>query len=280
MPSPRIVALQPSISVTLAALGKLDHLVACTRWCVDQVPELTARNLPILADSWSATKEDLAQLAQLHPDIILASVPFRMESLAAILQAGPPVLALSPKNLADIHSDTRLLASLVHASQEAEVLITHMQQALTEVREKCQNAAPQKVYAEEWGKPLIHSQQWVNELVEAAGGTLVGLPNQHSTPEQIAAAAPDVLLLAWCGAGDRVPLERVVEQRSWQNLRAVRERRMFCIPDEFLNTPAIPSLLDGLACIAAAIHPEIFPVPARLIQVSPQNDDSLGSFLA
>jgi iron complex transport system substrate-binding protein len=39
---------------------------------------------------------------------------------------------------------------------------------------------------------------------------------------------------------------------------------MFCIPDEFLNTPAIPSLLDGLACIAAAIHPEIFPPPPRL----------------
>jgi iron complex transport system substrate-binding protein len=261
VPFPRIIALQPSISVTLAALGRLDHLVACTRWCVDQVPELAARNLPILADSWSATKEDLAGLAA---DIVIASVPYRMESLAAILQQKFPVLALAPKNLAGIYADTRLLASLVDANEKAEAMIAEMEQALANVRKQCLQATPQNVYAEEWGKPLIHSQPWVNELIAAAGGTPVGHPGKHSTPQEIAAANPDVLLLAWCGAGDRVPLKRVVEQRSWQNLRAVREKRMFCIPDEFLNTPAIPSLLDGLACIAAAIHPDTFPAPSRL----------------
>jgi iron complex transport system substrate-binding protein len=267
VPFPRIVALQPSVSVTLAALGKLDDLIACTRWCVDQVPELARRNLPILADSWSATKEELAELAPLHPDLIVASVPYRMESLAAILQQGTPVLAVAPKNLADIYADTRLLASIVNAKEKAETLIAQMDQALKNVRKRCP-AGQASVYAEEWGKPLIHSQQWVNELIAAAGGTPVGHPGKHSTPEEIAAADPDVLLLAWCGAGDRVPLERVVTQRNWQNLRAVREKKMFCIPDEFLNTPAIPSLLDGLASIAAAIHPKIFPAPPRLRALS------------
>ena len=261
MPFPRIVALQPSISVTLAALGKLDHLVACTRWCLDQVPELTGKNLPTLPDSWSATKEELAGLAA---DLILASVPYRMESLAAILQQGTPVLALAPKNLADIYADTRMIASLVDAKEKGETLIARMEQALSNVRKQSPHAQATRVYAEEWGKPLIHSQPWVNELIAAAGGTPIGHPGKHSAPEEIATADPDVLLLAWCGAGDRVPLERVVQQRNWQNLRAVRERRMFCIPDEFLNTPAIPSLLDGLACVAAALHPEIFPAPPGL----------------
>ena len=51
---------------------------------------------------------------------------------------------------------------------------------------------------------------------------------------------PDVLIFAWCGAGDRVPMARVIKQRGWQSLRAVTDGRVYCIPDEFLNTPAHP----------------------------------------
>lgn len=111
---------------------------------------------------------------------------------------------------------------------------------------------------------MIHSQPWVNELVAVAGGMAVGTAGSHTTAEEIAAADPEMMLLAWCGAGDRVPLERVVAQRGWERLRAVRERRMYCVPDEYLNTPAIPSLMDGLACVAAAVRPEWFEAPERM----------------
>ncbi len=129
---------------------------------------------------------------------------------------------------------------------------------------KC-NSKP-RVYCEEWGKPLIHSQPWVKELVEAAGGEFVGDAGKATTAEAVAASDPDILIFAWCGAGDRVPLARVVEQRSWHTLRAVAAGRVYCIPDEFLNTPAHP-LLEGLACLAAAIHPNSFPLHPRLISL-------------
>ena len=41
------------------------------------------------------------------------------------------------------------------------------------------------------------------------------------------------------------------------HLRAVREGRVFCIADEWLNTPA-PTLLLGLRALAAALHPVQF----------------------
>ena len=37
-----------------------------------------------------------------------------------------------------------------------------------------------RVYCEEWGKPLIQSQPWVAELVEAAGGEYVGAPGKQT----------------------------------------------------------------------------------------------------
>ncbi len=256
--------MQPSITLTLERLGRLDALVACTRYCVEALPELRSRPLKIIADSWSSTMEELLAV---QPNLVIASVPYRMESLAAILRAGCPVLTLAPHTLADILADIRLLASVVHAPERGEVLVAEIASGITKVREQTAGSSRRpRVYCEEWGKPLIHSQPWVAELVQAAGGEFVGQPGKSTTAEEIAASDPDVLIFAWCGAGDRVPLARVIEQRGWQSIRAVAEGRVHCIPDEFLNTPA-HTVLDGLSCLAAAIQPDLFPRHPRLVSL-------------
>jgi iron complex transport system substrate-binding protein len=256
----RIAALQPSISIILDRLGALDMLVACTRYCVEAVPALAQRSVTIVKDSWSCTTEEILAA---QPSLVLASVPYRMESLAALLKSGCPVLTLAPHSLTDIYADIRLIGSIVHRVQAAESLLAEMQEEIAQTRAKTRtNAQKPVVYCEEWGKPLIHSQPWVAELIEAAGGQFLGDAAKQTTAEAIAAADPDVMIFAWCGAGDRVPLDRVVTQRGWQNLRAVREGRIFCIPDEWLNTPA-PTLLLGLRSIAAALHPSLFDLKER-----------------
>jgi iron complex transport system substrate-binding protein len=257
--------LQPSITLTLDRLGKLDALVACTRYCVEALPQLRDRPLKIIADSWSATQNELLAV---QPNLVIASVPYRMESLAAILRAGCPVLTLAPHTLADIHTDIRLLASVVDASERGETLVAEIVSGIANVREQAAKAGSRpRVYCEEWGKPLIHSQPWVAELVEAAGGEFIGRPGKTTTTEEIAGSDPDVLIFAWCGAGDRVPLARVLKQRGWQSMRAATLGRVYCIPDEFLNTPA-HTVLEGLACLAAAIHPGIFSAHSRLVSLS------------
>ncbi len=261
----RIASLQPSITITLAVLNRLDRLCACTRYCLEALPELSIHKPHILHDSWSANTDEILATS---PDLVLASVPYRMESLAAILKSGLPVLTLAPHNLVDIYKDIRLIAAVTDAQPEAESVIAQMQAALESTRQRSQSrACTPSVYCEEWGKPLIHSQSWVAELVEASGGHYLGTPGAHTTSEAIAAADPDVLLFAWCGAGNRVPLERVIAQRNWQHLKAVRERRVFCIPDQFLNTPA-HTLVQGLACISAATHPGLHPPHPALLQIA------------
>ncbi len=262
---PRIAALQPSVSIVLQHLRRLDALAACTRYCVEAIPELATRSIAVIADSWSTTADEILAVS---PDIVIASVPYRQESLTAILKASRPVLALAPKTLADIDADIRLIASLVHASEAAETLIASMaaEREAIRARAAAANARP-LIYCEEWGKPLIHSQVWVRELVELAGGRFVGEPGATTDAATIAAADPEVLAFAWCGAGDRVPLQRVVDQRNWQRLSAAQNGRIYCIPDEWLNTPA-PTLLDGLRCLAAALHPELFAAPSNMRQLA------------
>jgi iron complex transport system substrate-binding protein len=98
----------------------------------------------------------------------------------------------------------------------------------------------------------------VAELVEASGGIFVGEPGAQVSPEKIKEEDPDILIAAWCGVGDRVPLAKIVRDRGWTDLRAVREGRVYGIRDEFLNTPA-PTLVQGLRVLLGAIQPEQFP---------------------
>lgn len=256
----RIAALQPSISITLERLGALNQLVACTRYCVDAVPALKDMPVKVIQDSWSASAEEIMSV---QPDLVVASVPYRMEALAAILKAGRPVMCFSPKCLGDIYADTQLLGRIVDRVETAEILITAMLDEARAISTKAQQAKTRPlVYCEEWGKPLIHSQRWVEELVETAGGRCLGTPGAQTDADTVLAADPDVLIFAWCGAGDRVPLEKIVRQRGWDcssgdGMRAVRTGRVYCVRDEWLNTPAV-NLLHGLHSLAAALHPGLF----------------------
>lgn len=117
------------------------------------------------------------------------------------------------------------------------------------------------------GKPLIHSQPWVAELVKAAGGDFIGTPGTHTDAATVKTLDPEVILAAWCGAGDRVPLEKIIRDRDWSNLAAVPKRRVFCISDELLNTPG-PTLIGGLNAILWALHPEHFPLAPGIRQMA------------
>jgi iron complex transport system substrate-binding protein len=249
-PPQRIVSLQPSVTVTLRDLGLLGSLAACTKYCLDVCPELRDAGTMIIEDSWSAKAE---QIVAARPDLVIASVPYRMESLAEILKAGVACLCLAPHSLADAYQDILHIARITGAEVAGQGVVEKMRTEIDRVRTKT-SAIPAKplVYCEEWGKPLILSQGWVAELVEIAGGRFFGEPGKHTTEEEVAAANPDVVIAAWCGAGNRVPLEKLAARGGWGETNAVRNGRVYCINDEFLNTPA-STLLDGLKALAAAI---------------------------
>jgi iron complex transport system substrate-binding protein len=253
--SRRIACLQPSATVILDAIGELNRVVACTRYCADVVPAVADGSRIILADSWTA---DTAEIVAAQPDLVIAAVPYQEKAVTEILRAGARFLGLAPKTLADIYTDIATISGAVGAMERGEQVIAAMQGRIEATRASVAGCSRPRVFCEEWGKPLIASGRWVAELVEAAGGDFVGTPGRQVSPEEIGQLDPEVIIAAWCGAGDRVPLEKIIRDRGWQSTSAARDGCVFCICDEFLNTPA-PTLLQGLDALAHAIHPEIFP---------------------
>ncbi len=260
----RVVCLQPSATLTMRDIGMLDRVVACTRYCADVCPEVADGSRAIVSDSWTA---QATEILAAQPDLVIASVPYQMDAVGEILKAGIRFLGLAPRRLADIYSDIAAIAGIMGVPEQGERVVEAMQAAIQDVRDKCAGLqTTPRVFCEEWGKPIIASQPWVAELIAAAGGTVVGEPATTLNADDVEKLKPEVLLAAWCGAGDRVPLEKIVQQRQWAVLPAVRARRVFCINDEFLNTPAT-SLVAGLHAIAWALHPDRFPKPPGIRQL-------------
>jgi iron complex transport system substrate-binding protein len=250
--------------VILAAVGKLDRVVACTKYCADVCPEIGSQGMTIVADSWTASTD---QIIAARPDLVIAAVPYQEKALTEILKSGARFLGLAPKTLADIYTDIAAIAGIVGAIDRGKQVIREMQREIEAVRRQTDGARRPRTFCEEWGKPLISSQPWVAELVAAAGGEFVGAPGKQTSAEAVLSENPEVIVAAWCGAGDRVPLEKIMRDRGWEQLRAAKENRVYCIRDEFLNTPA-PTLIQGLRALAAAIHPEDFPQPSGLRCIS------------
>ena len=207
----------------------------CTSHCRELCPEVMEHSPAIIEDAWSAKATEILAA---KPELVVAASPYRAESLAEILKAGVRVLALSPHSLEDVYTDIRTLAALVDRSAAGERIVRSMTDEISQTREQTANFVPQRVYCEEWGKPLIASQLWVAELVRAAGGIVIGEPGVQISAEAVAEADPDVILAAWCGAGNRVPLGKLLERPGWAATKAAQ----MCIRDR-CRTATVSQLL-------------------------------------
>src|SRR5271167_1615628 len=123
----RVVCLQPSATLTLRDLGLLDRVVACTKYCADVCPEAADGSRLVVSDSWTAQAE---QILAVKPDLVLASVPYQMESVGEILKAGIRFLGLAPRTLADIYADIAAIAGVMGEWERGQTVIADMQDAI------------------------------------------------------------------------------------------------------------------------------------------------------
>ena len=241
--APRIVSLAPSATSILYELGARRSLVGVTKWCCDVAD---VRGLPQVGDCWHMG--DVAEIMKLRPTLVIGSVPYKQETVAKILAQPVNFLAMNPRSLADVEGDVRLLSGIVGRSATGERLVRKMRAGFKAVARKAKvrlrGRRPTCVYCEAWPNPRISSPPWVAELVRIAGGEMVVPAGEQVSDQQVAEAAPDVIVLAWAATGTRVKVRDAYKVAAWKDLPAIRNRRVFVIADELLNTPG-PPLVDG-----------------------------------
>jgi iron complex transport system substrate-binding protein len=246
----RIVSLAPNVTSILLALGAGRELVGVSKWCKD-VAEVGRR--PQVGDCW---KMNIEEVMRLKPTMLIGSVPFAPDTVAKILAESVTFVAINPRSLADIERDIHTLGRIANRASNAEKLIRKMKQSFAAVaaaaKKKRAKYRP-KVYSEAWPRPRISSPPWVVELIEIAGGRMVGAAGERVTDEEVARAEPDVIVLAWAATGVRAKPASALRNPVWTNVPAVKNHRVFVIRDELLNTPG-PPLIKGAWELFRVIH--------------------------
>jgi iron complex transport system substrate-binding protein len=236
----RIVSLAPSATAILCAVGARKALVGVTKWCVDVAD---VAGLPRVGDCWHMGSVE--EVLRLRPTLVIGSVPFKAETVAKLLEQPVNFLAKNPRTLADVARDVRMLARLVGRAAAGEQVVGRMQREFAKIAKLAKNSPKRvRVYCEAWPNPRISSPPWVAELVDLCGGEMVVTSGARVTDEEVAAAAPDIIVLAWAAVGAKSKARQAYGVAAWKDVPAIRDRRVFVVRDELLNTPG-PPLVAG-----------------------------------
>jgi iron complex transport system substrate-binding protein len=250
---PRVVSLACSNTELVCALGAADLLVGVDDH--SDYPADVVRGLPRVGPDLGI---DLDRVAALRPDLVLASLtlPGHERIVAGLEARGLPYIAPEPERLDDVYRDARAIGAALGREAEAEALVASMQAALVPV--PVAGRRP-RILVEWWPKPVIvpGRRSWVVDLITLAGGEAPFADrDRKSTPitdDEARAAAPDAVVIAWCG----VPLHRyrtdvVTRRPSWQDVPAIRAGRVVPITEAFLGRPG-PRLVEGYRALQAVI---------------------------
>ena len=201
---------------------------------------------------------DVPGVLALEPDLVLTSltVPGHERIVAQLEAAGVRTLVCDPSSLEDVYGDIGRIAIALGAAPRGEALVAQMRAAMPQVK----LPRPPKVLIEWWPKPVIAPARWswASDLVALAGGVnpWAGVEAKSMPLEdaQVIEAAPDAVVMSWCGVKQENYRAGIVRRRpGWENLPAVREDRIVPITEAFLGRPG-PRLVEGYKALRALIE--------------------------
>jgi iron complex transport system substrate-binding protein len=279
----RVVSLLPSATEIVYALGLDDQLVGVTFECdepararQDKTVVVGGRDTsgmsPAAIDAYVraqlAAGQDLYTLhadalAALAPDLILTQDLCRVCALPAghvddaldYLGCTAEVLSLDPHTLDDVLTTILTIGTRTGREQQAGHLVATLRQRLAAVAGRVAGRRRPAVAVIEWTDPPFTAGHWVPDLVTAAGGRPVaarpGGRSEQATWGQVAAAQPEVIVVAPCG----FHLDSAAKQAQLV-ARQLPGIPVWAIDADGLVVRPGPRLVDGVEALAAILHPD------------------------
>lgn len=223
-----------------------------------------------LAAGESLYRLDEALVAGLAPDVILtqavcdvcAPAHGSVAAFAATLAKPPLVVSLDPASLADVFADFARVAQALGAPERAPPVVAALKARLAAVARAVEGRPRPRCFVLEWPNPPYATGHFGPELVAAAGGVEVlgrpGVPSRGVEWAEIAAARPEVIVLAFCGLAEeaaRTELPRLAARPEWAELPAVRAGRVHPVDGSAYFSRPGPRLVDSVEILAALLHP-------------------------
>jgi iron complex transport system substrate-binding protein len=265
----RIVCLTDETTETLYLLGEQDRIAGISAYA-NRPPD--ARSKPRVSAFRDANFE---KILSLKPDLVLAFSDVQAEITRELVLRGVTVLNFNQRSIAEILEAIAMLARVVGKQAEGDALIAGLVRGLDNIAASAK-AFPRRprVYFEEWPDPLISGIQWVEELVEIAGGEPV-FPELRTCgkskdrvvdPAAVVARDPEIALASWCGM--KVKKSEILARPGWSAVSAVRSGHVYEVSSDCILQPGPASLTEGVrqlhAIFAHAMGADVSPALAPL----------------
>lgn len=233
------------------------------------------KQLPVIG-GWFGQGQtpNLETLLQVKPDIILvwlthdSATGRKIEETLAPL--GFPVVRITLETVADTAPALRFLGTLLDREKRAAALSGYADQSLAEIRSVRNALAPSEkisVYYAEGpdGLGTECNDSSHAELIPLCGGNnvhqcltknLYGM--EKISPEQVIRYAPQVIVMH-----DPLFYDTVFTDPRWQNVRAVRDRRVYKIPSlpfNWFDRPPCFMRLLGAKWLLRHLYPQRYPI--------------------
>lgn len=292
----RIVSLLPSATEVVYALGLGDRLAGVTFEC-DHPPEATSKpvvsttSLPAdrpldpaeidgLVKDHMAAREPLYRLdreriASIQPDLILTqdlcrvcAVPTgQVEDALDALGCSARVVSMDPRTLDEVLDTIVAVGGATGAEDAADALVASLRGRIDAVRHRAAPAPRPRTLALEWADPPWIGGHWIPEMVAIAGGEPLlndpGEPSRTVTWEEIALAAPDVVVFMPCGFG-LGEAERQSAGVLDELGRAGVDAGVYAADGSSYFSRPGPRLVDGLEILAWVLGRFPEPPPGRI----------------
>ena len=264
VPAQRIASFTPSVTETLFAIGKGNQVVAVTKYC-DWPQEVVDRkqtgNLTVFENT---VDPEVEKVITANPDLIFVATWMRPEGVEMLEELGFPVVVVDyGKSLDDIYNAITMIGKLTGAKDNAENLVSELEQNITRVTNAVANLPKPKVFWMTWHAPLMSAggPSLLNTLIQAAGGVnifeSVNIAWPEVSSEEVLAQNPDVIFIS--DPDLKVMISDIDDLLNlfpaWSGINAVKEGKLFALPN-FVVQPG-PRTAEAIEIIAKLLYPEI-----------------------
>ncbi len=241
------VSLVPSITEIIYAIGADSLLKGNTAQC--DYP-LAAQRVYKVGDFQAP---DLERIVALKPGVVFATRPVHNQLIARLKELKVRVYVSEPKDIEGVFAEMESVGVLLNREEQAKRLVESLKTRLESL--PVFSDTP-RVYVEIAIQPLmsIGKGVFINDIICRAGGRNIfgDFPNPYPivSPEMVAARNPDVILILHPG----VKAGEVKQRVGWENIRAVKNGRIYAELDEDLFFRPGPRVVDGVLLLARLLH--------------------------
>jgi iron complex transport system substrate-binding protein len=239
--------LSDEASELLYLLGEQDRIVGVSGFSRRPPEVRSKRRVSTFRDA------NFEAIEKLDPDLIITYSDVQADITKEAIHRGLPVLNFNQRSVAEIFEFIELLARVVKQEERGRRLIAAYQSELEKIVQVAAGFRWRpRVFFEEWNEPLISGIEWVEELIEIAGGEPIfpefrkarKAKDRVVPPEQIIERNPDVIIASWCGM--KVDTNAICSRPGWDVIVAIRNGHVYEIPSSHILQPGPASLTDGV----------------------------------